>query len=77
MFLEELAKLLSASGWLVLTRMMSGESSFAWNYGFEFQDTWFWYQPTFDSILEKYSPGFCLLAKLIEEAADNPALENH
>jgi CelD/BcsL family acetyltransferase involved in cellulose biosynthesis len=74
-FLEELAKLLSASGWLALTRMMSGESSFAWNYGFEFQDTWFWYQPTFDSLLEKYSPGFCLLAKLIEEAADNPALK--
>ena len=73
-FLEELAKLLSASGWLALTRMMSGESSFAWNYGFEFQDTWFWYQPTFDTVLEKYSPGFCLLAKLIEEAADNPAL---
>ena len=73
-FLEELAKLLSASGWLALTRMMSGENSFAWNYGFEFQDTWFWYQPTFDTILEKYSPGFCLLAKLIEEAADSPAL---
>ncbi|MGP0021543.1 MAG: GNAT family N-acetyltransferase [Candidatus Sulfotelmatobacter sp.] len=73
-FLEELAKLISASGWLALTRMMSGESSFAWNYGFEFQDTWFWYQPTFDTVLEKYSPGFCLLAKLIEEAADNPAL---
>jgi CelD/BcsL family acetyltransferase involved in cellulose biosynthesis len=73
-FLEELAKLLSESGWLALTRMMSGQSGFAWNYGFEFQDTWFWYQPTFDSVLEKYSPGFCLLAKLIEEAADNPAL---
>ncbi len=24
--------------------------------------------------LEKYSPGFCLLAKLIEEAADDPAM---
>jgi CelD/BcsL family acetyltransferase involved in cellulose biosynthesis len=73
-FLGELAKLLSASGWLALTRMMSGENSFAWNYGFEFRDTWFWYQPTFDAVLEKYSPGFCLLAKLIEEAVDNPAL---
>ena len=74
-FLEELAKLLSASGWLALTRMMSGDNSFAWNYGFEFQNTWFWYQPTFDSVLEKYSPGFCLLAKLIEEAANNPVLK--
>jgi CelD/BcsL family acetyltransferase involved in cellulose biosynthesis len=73
-FLEELAELLSESGWVTLTRMMSGKHIFAWNYGFQFQDTWFWYQPTFESGLEKYSPGFCLLAKLIEEAADNPAL---
>jgi len=74
-FLEELAKLLSESGWMRLTRLAAGDKSFAWNYGFQFQDTWFWYQPTFDSDLEKYSPGFCLLAKIIEEAADNPALK--
>ena len=74
-FLAELARLLSEPGWLVLTRMMSGKKVFAWNYGFQFQDTWFWYQPTFVSDLEKYSPGFCLLAKLIEEAADDPALK--
>ncbi len=74
-FLEELARLLCESGWLKLTRMMSGEKVFAWNYGFQFQDTWFWYQPTFDSGLEKFSPGFCLLAKIIEEAADTPALK--
>jgi CelD/BcsL family acetyltransferase involved in cellulose biosynthesis len=74
LFLEELAKLLSESGWLTLTRMMSGASAYAWNYGFEFEGTWFWYQPTFETSLEKYSPGFCLLAKLTEEAADNSAL---
>ena len=75
LFLQELAKLLSESGWLTLTRMMSGKAAFAWNYGFQFEGTWFWYQPTFDSDLEKYSPGFCLLAKIIEEAAENPALK--
>lgn len=74
-FLAEVAKLLSESGSVLLTRMMSGDRVFAWNYGFQFQGTWFWYQPTFDSDLEKYSPGFCLLAKVIEEAADNPALQ--
>lgn len=73
-FLEKLAKLLAESGWLALTRMMSGNHALAWNYGFQFQGTWFWYQPTFDSDLERYSPGFCLLAKVIEEAAENPAL---
>ncbi len=73
-FLDQLAKLLSESGWLALTRMMSGDKSYAWNYGFRFRDTWFWYQPTFDSDWERHSPGFCLLAKVIEEAADDPAL---
>jgi len=73
-FLEELAKLLSESGWITLTRLTAGEKTFAWNYGFQFQDTWFWYQPTFDSDVEKYSPGFCLLSRIIEEAAANPAL---
>ncbi|MGD0757685.1 MAG: GNAT family N-acetyltransferase [Candidatus Sulfotelmatobacter sp.] len=74
-FLEELAKLLSGTGWLALTRMMTGTKAVAWNYGFQFHETWFWYQPTFDSDLERYSPGFCLLAKLIEEAAENKALQ--
>jgi hypothetical protein len=74
LFLEELTKLLAESRWVVLTRMMSSEKTLAWNYGFQFDGTWFWYQPTFDGALEKYSPGFCLLAKLIEEAADNPAI---
>lgn len=74
-FLEELAKLLSGTGWLALTRMMTGTKAVAWNYGFQFHDTWFWYQPTFDCDLEKYSPGFCLLAKLIEEAAENKTLQ--
>ena len=65
-FLAELARLLSESGWLTLSRLVSGDKSYAWNYGFQFHDTWFWYQPTFDSDWEKFSPGFCLLSKLIE-----------
>jgi len=71
-FLVELAKLLAEQGWLVLTRMTSGDRVLAWNYGFQFRGTWFWYQPTFDMKFEKYSPGFCLLAKLVEEAAADP-----
>lgn len=67
-FLLELSKLLSEPGWLALTRMSSGDRVLAWNYGFQFQGIWFWYQPTFDVKLEKYSPGFCLLSKMIEEA---------
>ena len=73
-FLEELARLLSDSGWLTLTRLTAGHVPVAWNYGFQFADSWFWYQPTFDSRFEKYSPGLCLLAKIIEEACDTPGL---
>jgi CelD/BcsL family acetyltransferase involved in cellulose biosynthesis len=72
-FLQELAKLLAAKGWITLTRLGAGKKVYAWNYGFQFHETWFWYQPTFDSEIEKYSPGYCLLAKLIEGAAENPA----
>lgn len=74
-FLAELAKLLAEPGWVVLTRMMSRGKVFAWHYGFQFQGTWFWYQPTFVNDLEKYSPGFCMLAKVVEEAADDPGLK--
>jgi CelD/BcsL family acetyltransferase involved in cellulose biosynthesis len=74
-FLEELAKLLSTRGWFVLTRMTSGERTIAWNLGFQFHGVWFWYQPTFESSLEKFSPGFCLLSKIVEEAAENPDLK--
>ena len=71
LFLAELAELLSESGWLVLSRMISGNRVCAWHYGFRFDDTWFWYQPTFDSDLEKHSPGFCLLTKIIEKAIED------
>jgi len=74
-FLEELARLLSTPGWLCLTQMNAGARTIAWNYGFEFGATTFWYQPTFVNDLEKYSPGFVLLSKLIEDAAKNTKIE--
>ncbi len=74
-FLCDLAQLLSETGWLCLSQVRSGARTISWNYGFRFQRNWFWYQPTFDSALEHYSPGFVLLSKLIEEAAGDPAID--
>jgi CelD/BcsL family acetyltransferase involved in cellulose biosynthesis len=74
-FLSELARLLSGPGWVTVTRLMVGERVVAWNYGFQFAGSWFWYQPTFDSELHQYSPGFCLLAKLVEEASETPTTD--
>ena len=73
-FLQELAKLLSDSQWLVMSRLRIGEEPVAWHYGFQFHDNWFWYQPTFDSRQEKHWPGFCLLTQVIQDAIENPAL---
>ncbi len=69
-FLAELARLLSAAGWITLTRLRVGDHSVAWNYGFKFSGSWFYYQPTFDSKWRQYSPGFCLLSKIVEAACD-------
>ncbi len=73
-FLTALAELLSGSGWLTLTRLLVDEQCVAWNYGFEFGDSWFYYQPTFDAGWREFSPGFCLLTKMIEQACDNPEI---
>jgi CelD/BcsL family acetyltransferase involved in cellulose biosynthesis len=71
-FLYELARQLSSRGWLALSRLITNDRCIAWNYGFRFAGTWFWYQPTFDTSFEHVSPGFCLLCKLVLTAADDP-----
>ena len=74
-FLDELAKQLSWAGWITLSRLMVGDQPIAWNYGFQFGGSWFWYQPTFDSSWQQLSPGFCLLSKIVEEACDAPEID--
>jgi CelD/BcsL family acetyltransferase involved in cellulose biosynthesis len=69
-FLSGLAELLSGAGWLVLTRLLVGDEPVAWNYGFEFAGSWFYYQPTFDARWSQFSPGFCLLTKMVEQACE-------
>jgi CelD/BcsL family acetyltransferase involved in cellulose biosynthesis len=74
-FLGELAELLSKRGWIVLTRLLVNDRPVAWNYGFQFAGSWFYYQPTFDSAWQHFSPGLCLLSKIVECACDNPAIQ--
>ena len=73
-FLTALAELLSEAGWLVLTRLLAGDGPVAWNYGFQFAGSWFYYQPTFDARWRQFSPGFCLLTKMVEQGCDNPEI---
>jgi CelD/BcsL family acetyltransferase involved in cellulose biosynthesis len=73
-FLAELANLLSGPGWITLTSLNVGDAPVAWNYGFQFAGSWFWYMPTFDSDFQRYYPGLCLLAKIVEEACERPEI---
>jgi CelD/BcsL family acetyltransferase involved in cellulose biosynthesis len=70
-FLQELSSLLSSSGWITLSRLMVEEQVVAWNYGFQFAGSWFWYQPTFASNFQQYSPGLWLLSKIVEESCES------
>jgi CelD/BcsL family acetyltransferase involved in cellulose biosynthesis len=70
-FLLELAKLLSPPGWIALSQLRAGEHSMAWQYAFQFARHRSFYQTTFDNSFRKYSPGFNLILRLIEEACDS------
>jgi CelD/BcsL family acetyltransferase involved in cellulose biosynthesis len=69
-FLEELARLFSGTSVVTLSMLMIGDRPIAWNYGFQFHGSWFWYQPTFDRRHEENSPGYCLLSRIVIEACD-------
>jgi CelD/BcsL family acetyltransferase involved in cellulose biosynthesis len=69
-FLEELGKQFSGTPVVTLSLLMIENQPVAWNYGFQFHGSWFWYQPTFDSRQEENSPGHCLLSRIVIEACD-------
>jgi CelD/BcsL family acetyltransferase involved in cellulose biosynthesis/RimJ/RimL family protein N-acetyltransferase len=71
-FLKELAHQFSESSAVTLSQLTVGDRPIAWNFGFQFGGSWFWYQPTFDSRWERDSPGLCLLAKILITASDRP-----
>jgi CelD/BcsL family acetyltransferase involved in cellulose biosynthesis len=74
-FLAELGKLLSSAGWLKVSQLEVNGRPVAWNYGFRFADSWFWYLPALDVDYEEPSPGCCLLRLLTEEACADPSVK--
>jgi len=74
-FLEELTERCSEQGGVVLSRLTLDGRPIAWNFGFRYSSSWFWYQPTFDGDFQQYSPGLCLLAKILEHAAQDHNLQ--
>ncbi len=71
LFVRELARELSESGWVALSRLLISDEAAAWHFGFRFAGSWFWYQPTMNREFGDFSPGYCLLAKIIEQACDS------
>ncbi|HEY1657736.1 MAG TPA: GNAT family N-acetyltransferase [Candidatus Sulfotelmatobacter sp.] len=74
-FLEDLARRFDGAGVVTLSQLRIQGRPVAWNFGFQFHKSWFWYQPTFDSLWEEHSPGYCLLARIVVEACDKEELE--
>jgi CelD/BcsL family acetyltransferase involved in cellulose biosynthesis len=70
LFLEELTRRFADTRIVTLSLLEIADRPVAWNYGFQFQGSWFWYQPTFDSREEENSPGHCLLSRIVTEACD-------
>ncbi len=73
-FLRQLSDLLSHSGWLKISQLEIDGQAVAWNYGFRFGGSWFWYLPTFQIEYEHVSPGSCLLRLMVEEGARDASL---
>jgi CelD/BcsL family acetyltransferase involved in cellulose biosynthesis len=74
-FLEELARRFDGSGVVALSQLCVQDRAAAWNFGFQFHKSWFWYQPTFDSRWEENSPGHCLLSRIVADACDSDGIE--
>lgn len=74
-FLKELNPLLASAGWLRISELQIGGRPIAWNYGFQLNDNWFWYLPTYLLEHEQLSPGSCLLRLLVLEGCANPSIQ--
>ena len=73
-FLTQLTDLLAQAGWLKISQLEVNGQPIAWNYGFRFEGSWFWYLPAFQIKYEHASPGSCLLRLLVEEGCKDPSL---
>lgn len=74
LFLREITSLLASEEWLKISELKVNGQAVAWNYGFHFGDSWFWYLPSFKVGYEDCSPGSCLLRLLVEEGCADPSL---
>jgi CelD/BcsL family acetyltransferase involved in cellulose biosynthesis len=74
-FITELTRLLCTQRTAVLSRLLVGDTEVAWSLGFQFSGSWFYYQPTFNLAFRQFSPGLCLLSRIVQDACDNAEID--
>lgn len=72
-FFTALIKAASETGWFRFTRIIWNGEAVAYHFGFHYKGSFFWYKPTFNIALAKYSPGEVLLRQLILQALEEGA----
>ncbi len=67
-FYVALAQSMLAAGWLHFSALECAGHPVAFHFGFEYRRRLYWYKPSFDPELARYSPGTVLLSHLIRDA---------
>jgi CelD/BcsL family acetyltransferase involved in cellulose biosynthesis len=74
-FFVSLAKAMQPAGWLHFSVLECAGKPIAFHLGFEFGSRLYWYKPSFDLSMARYSPGKILLSCLIRDALDHDLRE--
>ena len=72
-FYERWTQVASERGWLRFTRIEWNGKPIAFHFGFNYQDRFIWYKPSFDIELARHSPGEVLLRQTLLAAIDEGA----
>jgi CelD/BcsL family acetyltransferase involved in cellulose biosynthesis len=73
-FLLNICRRTSEAGWLDVRSLLVADQAVARNIGFRFAGTISWYLPAFDTARQKQWPGEVLLAEVLRQAAEDPAV---
>lgn len=70
-FYYELTRQLDGTSWLAFSLVELDGRPIAMHYGFDYNDTLFWYKPSFDPAFAAHSPGLVLVRHLIRRAMED------
>ena len=70
LFYRRVTDILSETGWLRFTAMNWNGDWVAFHFGFNYNDLFYWYKPSFNAAMAKHSPGEVLLRNLFMNAIE-------